>query len=138
MKVPPASVSPARSLVKAPALLLVLVVLFGSILAFLDGGWVGGTQPAAISFEADIRPLLASRCGRCHLGDFPSADLDMGSYESLLAGSDDGPVIVPGRPGSSLLVDMVKSGEMPRRGPRLTTEEIRLIEEWIEAGAPDN
>jgi len=97
-----------------------------------------GAQHAEVSFANDIRPLLQNRCASCHTGKFVNQGLDMGTYDSLMAGSEYGPVIVPGDANGSLLVEKVTSGEMPKRGPKLTPAQIALIVDWINAGAPDN
>jgi hypothetical protein len=55
-----------------------------------------------------------------------------------MQGSDNGPVIAPGDPANSLLVDMIQKGKMPKRGPRLLPRQIQAIVDWVTAGAPDN
>ena len=62
----------------------------------------------------------------------------MNAYESLMAGSQNGPVIVPGDAGDSLLVEKITEGKMPKRGPKLTPAQIQTITDWINAGAPNN
>jgi hypothetical protein len=62
----------------------------------------------------------------------------LNTYENLMAGSENGPVVVPGDSAGSLLVDMISSGEMPKRGDKLTADEIQTISDWINAGAPNN
>lgn len=58
-----------------------------------------------------------------------------------MKGSEDGPVVVGGKPGQSELMDRIKGisePRMPLNGPPwLRDEEIALIEQWIDAGAPD-
>lgn len=91
-----------------------------------------------VSYAKDVQPILESRCAKCHMGEFVSAGLHMDTYESLLAGSQNGPVIVPGSAGKSLLVQKVTEGKMPKRGPKLTPAQVRIIRDWVEAGAPNN
>ena len=62
----------------------------------------------------------------------------MRSYDEILAGSDNGPVIVPGDVTNSLLVEMVTTLKMPKKGPKLTPPQIQIITEWVAAGAPNN
>ena len=98
------------------------------------------TSPApapsqGISYTNDVRPILETRCARCHMGTFTSADLHIDSYEKLMAGSDNGPVIIPGNANESLLVQKILNGEMPKRGPKLTPAEVQIIIDWINAGA---
>ncbi|MFN3343401.1 MAG: hypothetical protein ACK40M_11935, partial [Flavobacteriales bacterium] len=41
-----------------------------------------------------------------------------------------------GRPGRSEIIHVIKEGEMPPEGyPKLTEEELKKIEHWIELGA---
>jgi hypothetical protein len=72
------------------------------------------------------------------MGEFVSEGLDMNTYDSLMAGSQNGPVIVPGEANDSLLVQKVTEGKMPKRGPKLTPAQIQLITDWIDAGALNN
>lgn len=91
-----------------------------------------------VSFANDILPILQSRCVNCHGGDRIEEGLLMRSYAELMAGSDNGPVIVPGDPDGSLLVELVVSREMPKRGPKLTPPQTQLIIDWVNQGAVDN
>ena len=96
------------------------------------------TASTRISFANDILPILQSRCVNCHGGDRIEEGLVMTSYSSLMAGSDNGSVIVPGDSSGSLLVDMVASNKMPKRGPKLTPPQVQLIVDWVNQGASDN
>jgi hypothetical protein len=62
----------------------------------------------------------------------------MHSHETLMKGSWNGTVIEPGDAEESYLVELIVSGEMPKKGPRLLPAEIEAIIAWIEAGAPNN
>ena len=59
-------------------------------------------------FETRIRPLLAEHCLQCHGAKDTKAGLRLDSAEGLRAGGKDGPVVVPGKPGESLLLRAVK------------------------------
>ena len=100
-------------------------------------------QPAApsggISFANDIQPLLQNRCVNCHGGNRGTEEgLDMTSYANLIAGSDNGPVIIAGNADGSLLVQLVVEQEMPKRGAKLTPSQVQLIIDWVNQGALDN
>src|SRR2546430_1776084 len=87
-------------------------------------------------FEKDIRPILKAHCFDCHgEGDKLRGGVDLRLRRLMLKGGDEGPVIVPGKPDKSLLFKMVNEGEMPKRGKKLTSEEIALIKRWIASGA---
>ena len=62
----------------------------------------------------------------------------MRTYEGLMAGSFNGPVVTPGNSADSLLVELVTKGKMPKRGTKLTPEQIQIISDWIDAGALNN
>ncbi|MBI3175862.1 MAG: c-type cytochrome [Chloroflexi bacterium] len=100
------------------------------------------TEPPAasgtISFATDILPILESRCINCHGGDRTEKGLDLKSYASLMNGSERGPVIVAGDAANSTLANLISSGKMPKRGPKLTPEQVQLIIDWINQGALNN
>ena len=95
-------------------------------------------QGATVSFANDILPIIQSRCIGCHGRDRIEEGLDMNTHASLMAGSDNGPVIVPGDAANSLLVELVATQKMPKRGPKLTPPQVQLITDWVSQGALDN
>ena len=115
-----------------------MAVFLVSAFAIFRIGSTGAAPSTDVSYAKDVRPILESRCATCHMGEFVSAGLDMNTYESLMAGSQNGPVIVPGDAGDSLLVEKITEGKMPKRGPKLTPAQIQTITDWINAGAPNN
>lgn len=88
-------------------------------------------------FEKDVRPLLKAHCFHCHGEEEEDvrADLDVRLVRFLLKGGESGPAIVPGDPSSSLLLEQLVSGEMPKGKSRLPDHEIAVIERWIAEGA---
>jgi mono/diheme cytochrome c family protein len=100
------------------------------------------TQPAAegatVSFATDIFPIFESRCIGCHGGERTQEGLDLKTHASLMAGSSNGFVVTPGDAANSLLVEMVATQKMPKRGPKLTPPQIQLITDWVNQGALDN
>lgn len=95
-------------------------------------------QTATVSFVNDVLPILQSRCLNCHGGRETEEGLDVSTFASLMAGSENGPVIVPGDADNSLLAEQVVSQEMPKRGPKLTPPQVQIILDWINQGALDN
>lgn len=93
---------------------------------------------ASVSFVNDVMPILQNRCFNCHGGEQTKEGLSFASYETLMSGSDNGPVLIPGDANNSLLVQQLLKGKMPKRGPKLTPEQIQLIIDWINAGALNN
>jgi hypothetical protein len=92
----------------------------------------------AVSFANDVLPILQSRCIKCHGGDKIEEGLLMRTYEEIMAGSDNGPIVVPGDVANSLMVELVAANEMPKRGPKLSPPQVQIITEWVAAGAPNN
>ncbi len=102
---------------------------------------VPATEAAAagdISYANDVKPILAGSCKDCHGGNQTKAGLDLTTYEGLMAGSVNGVVIVSGNSADSYLVQLVTEGKMPKRGLKLTSEQIQTISRWIDAGALNN
>jgi mono/diheme cytochrome c family protein len=100
------------------------------------------TQPAVegatVSFASDVLPIIESRCIGCHGGDRTEEGLVLKTHADIMAGSDNGPVIVPGDAVNSLLVELVATQKMPKRGPKLTPPQVQLITDWVNQGALDN
>ncbi|HUQ72466.1 MAG TPA: c-type cytochrome domain-containing protein [Planctomycetaceae bacterium] len=98
-----------------------------------------GAAPA-VSFAKDVAPILANKCDNCHDATRASGGLRMESYATLEAGGRNGPVLVPGNPGASLIVQRITAANpmarMPRNAEALSQEEVRTIAAWIAAGAP--
>jgi len=92
-------------------------------------------------FEKKIRPVLAERCYPCHSAGSPmlSGRLRLDSQEELLKGGAGGPVIVPGDPDKSRLIQAIrdrdKELQMPPKG-RLEEQQIVDFESWVRMGAP--
>lgn len=96
------------------------------------------TAGGEVSFARDVLPILQNKCMNCHGGQRTAEGLDMKTYEALMAGSKNGSVITPGDASRSSFVTLSAEGKMPKRGPKLTDEEIRLLTDWVNAGAPNN
>jgi mono/diheme cytochrome c family protein len=97
-----------------------------------------GTVTATVSFQREVLPIFTEICVKCHGGEKTQKSLVLKSYDDLMQGSEDGPVIEPGDPANSLLVQMVVQGKMPKNGPKLLPRQIQIITDWVKAGAPDN
>jgi mono/diheme cytochrome c family protein len=88
-----------------------------------------------------IHPIFDAHCIACHGPSKSQGGLRLDSYEELIKGGKDGPVIVSGDPTHSLLLQRISlpadnAKVMPAEGrPLLKPEEIAVIQAWIEAGA---
>ena len=92
-------------------------------------------------FSELIQPILQRRCSTCHGPEKHKADLSMESYETLLKGGKDGPVLIAGKVLDSpminrLLLPPADEDHMPPQGkPQPTLAEIATLQWWIEQGA---
>ena len=70
-------------------------------------------------FEKQVRPLLIKHCYECHSSGAKTlkGGLHLDSRGGWMKGGDSGPVIVPGEPDKSLLIEAIRyeSLEMPPR-----------------------
>jgi cytochrome c553 len=96
-------------------------------------------SPGERFFEDRVRPLLATRCFRCHGPVKHKGGLRLDSRPALLAGGDRGPALTPRQPQHSLLVSAVGYQDadlkMPPNRP-LSREEVADLRRWVEMGAP--
>ena len=93
---------------------------------------------ATVSFANDVLPIIQSRCINCHGGDKIEEGLSMNSHAEIMAGSENGAVVLPGDAANSLMAQLVIEQEMPKRGPKLTPPQVQLIVDWINEGALNN
>ncbi|MCL4535595.1 MAG: c-type cytochrome [Bacteroidetes bacterium] len=92
------------------------------------------------SYVRDIQPILDQYCVQCHGPGNPANGLRLDTYEGVMKGTQFGPVVIPGSPGSSTLVAVIKGTaapeiRMPHQGRQLSPNRIENITLWIEAGA---
>ncbi len=103
---------------------------------------VGITPEQEQFFEAKIRPVLVTHCGKCHASTAEKlrGGLRLDSREGLRLGGDSGPAIVPGQPDESLLLRAIRYRDedlrMPPKG-KLPDAVVADFEAWIRMGAPD-
>ena len=93
---------------------------------------------AGISFSRDILPIFESRCINCHGGRKTEKGLDLKTYNTLMAGSEEGIVLIPGDSEKSSLAQLLVEGKMPKRGPKLTPSQLQMVLDWINSGAENN
>lgn len=97
---------------------------------------VSAAQEASPTFEREVAPLLAAKCGKCHGQAKLEGGLDLRRRFLIAKGGDSGTAIVPGKPDESVLVQRVVSGEMPPdKKEKLEPAQIDLLKKWIAAGA---
>lgn len=88
------------------------------------------------NYEETFKALFNGRCAGCHSGNNPEAGLDLSSYEAILAGSPDAPVLISGDPDGSLIIQRQSQSE-PHFG-QVLPDELEALREWIAAGTPED
>ena len=90
-----------------------------------------------LTFEHDIRPILKAHCVQCHgEEEKPKGGVDLRLRHFMDKLTEDGDhVLVVGKPEDSEIVRVVREGEMPKKGKKLTAAELATLERWITQGA---
>jgi hypothetical protein len=86
----------------------------------------------APTYDANLGPVLVAKCGACH-GTMATGGLNVTTFADLMIGGKGGPVIIPGDSANSLLVQL----QSDRHFANLLPEELELVKQWIDAGAPE-
>lgn len=101
----------------------------------------GTETKKALEFSRDVAPIFAARCSACHGTTKKKGGLSLATRESILAGGEDGPVIVAGKLGESEMIRRLRlplddeHHMPPDTKPQPTAAEIVVIEQWIAEGA---
>jgi hypothetical protein len=96
------------------------------------------TPAGAVSFTADIQPILTSSCLNCHGDGVQLSKFDLRTRESALKGGEHGSDIVPGNAEQSRMYRRVAGLEkpsMPAQGAPLSAAQIAAVKKWIDDGA---
>ena len=133
-----ASPSVARATVMAGMLLI------GGALML---GLAGCMGEGAVSYSAEIKPILVANCQSCHErggSGYEASGFSMANYDDLMKGTKFGPMVIPGdSEGSNLIVLMEGRADPSIAMPHGDAEpvskaEIDTIRRWIDQGANNN
>ena len=112
-----------------------LAALLALVLGVGCGKKASSDGESTISFARDIKGIMARYCFECHGVEHQEAELDLRAVESILAGGESGPAIVPGKPDESILFEMIHDEQMPPEGKMPGADDIERIRQWIASGA---
>jgi len=121
------------------------VLLAGAALGLLAAAACERTP--TVSYQKDVVPILDQHCKSCHMPGQPGyvvSGFEVGSYESLMKGTQFGPVVLPGDALTSVLVMLIEgrvdpSLKMPHGDATTPSkEQILTIRRWVEQGAKNN
>lgn len=113
-----------------------LSALCAVLLWLVLGTFAGADEPT----HADVNTVLTKYCAGCHNADDANGEFAVDTFAALAKGGENGTAITPGSAASSRLVQMMRGAlepVMPPEGePAPTDDEIQLIADWIDHGAP--
>ncbi len=97
----------------------------------------------SVKFNRDVRPILSENCFTCHGPDAKArkADLRLDLESAALSDLGGYQAIQPGSPEQSELIARIETSDPddvmppPKTGKTLTTEEKRILRDWIVSGA---
>ena len=129
-------------------------LLFKAGILMLSMQIYGCSRPV-ISFSSDVQPIFEEHCIECHDSGgegIATSGFSVRDYDSTMKGTKFGLVIVPGSSMSSALYLVVAGKTAPEihmpphhsqacaegRGTPLASDEIKIIQTWIDQGAQDN
>jgi mono/diheme cytochrome c family protein len=96
------------------------------------------TPQQAEFFEARIRPVFVENCVKCHGPKKQKGGLRLDAREEFLEGGENGPVIKPGDPAGSLLIQAIRHEGETKMPPKkkLKARDIDALTAWVKMGAP--
>ena len=105
---------------------------------------------SGVDFHSEIAPILEAKCNECHKAPYekngrtvkPKAGLRFDTFELLMKGNEDGPVIIAGNVPGSILIEVIGLPPdddmiMPPKGEPLSKSQIDLFKRWVMEGASE-
>lgn len=93
--------------------------------------------------QHDVLPIVLLRCTTCHGARIKQGGVDLRTPVSMRKGGKNGPAMIPGDPDASLMVQRIESEACPPRDlllkffvKRPPASEVKVLRDWIAAGAP--
>lgn len=94
--------------------------------------------------QHDVLPIVLLRCTTCHGPRLQQGGVDLRTPASMRKGGKNGPAMIPGDPDGSLMIQRIESAACPPRDlllkffvRRPPASEVKVMKEWIAAGAPE-
>ncbi len=96
-----------------------------------------------VDFMTEALPIFNKNCLACHSATEAKGDLVLETPATIIKGGGEGPAVVPGKSGGSLLLKLASRQMKPFMPPRnnkvnasaLTPDELGLIKLWVDQGA---
>jgi hypothetical protein len=84
----------------------------------------------AVSFVEQVAPILVRYCGGCHVAG-RRGDFQFTSYDTLMKTG----MVQKGAGADSRLIEVIRTGDMPRGGGKVSPDECAILIRWINDGA---
>lgn len=117
------------------------VILLAPLVAFAEID-ASKLPPVAktFDFDRDVRPIFERSCVECHGAEKQKGKFRLDARDYLLAGSENGEMVKPGKSAESALIHAVArldedSAMPPKKDKALTPEQVGKLRAWIDAGA---
>lgn len=99
----------------------------------------GADERSAPDYGTQVAPVFKKYCAGCHNDEDREGEFSLESYASLQRGTAHGPALLPGDPKGSLIVRVLTGAARPmmppKDEPRPGSDDVALIQTWIESGA---
>jgi mono/diheme cytochrome c family protein len=93
----------------------------------------------AVDYKRQVQPIIATHCLECHSKDRRKGGLSLATYDDILEGGRNGPVVRPSNGAGSLIVHRLSGttddAQMPKDEDPLEPAQIALVKTWIDQGA---
>ena len=135
-----ALVRPAwREVRPAPSSLFFFCLLVNRFIPLLFCA-MASSATAAVDYEREVKPLLASACVQCHGAANPKGKLRLDTAAATLKGGNAGASVIAGKADQSLLLKLLQGAhdelpQMPYKRNPLAPEQVEIIRQWINEGA---
>lgn len=97
-------------------------------------------KPEVVTYKDHVLPILRKHCLNCHNPDKAKSDLNVATYQTLMAGGSSGEPVKAGSPDQSLLYKVTAhliEPHMPPKQTKIPDADLATIKKWIELGAPE-
>ncbi len=96
------------------------------------------TRP--VDFAKDIQPIFEASCVQCHARGKNKGNFSLETKKDFLIGGDNGAPAVAGKSGESIVVELISGLDpesvMPKKGKKLTRDQVAIFRAWIDQGMP--
>jgi uncharacterized membrane protein len=90
-----------------------------------------GCDTTNVKYSTHIKPLIQNSCQGCHSGASPGGGIELATYAGVKAIADNGQFI-------GAISHLTGYSAMPKNGNKLSDCQIKMVNIWINQGAPEN